>query len=163
MGIKRQCEALVPHVRTMTLLPVVLLSLLQGSFTKTVKTVLPQYTFEKFNDCLLDSSKKTQATSLLGCAGKMIGTHYHGFSYSLSHGRITGTTISLLETRFTEGIINKEVRWAISIIDGIFFDLLKSLFSPSIRTLVLLFVEVEIDFNSRSLDLLRFVQDTLKC
>ncbi len=67
---------------------------------------------------------------------------------------------TMLETLSVEGIIDKDVRWTICIIDGIAFDLLKSFFSPSIW--FCFFVELEIDFNSWSLDLLRFVQDILK-
>ncbi len=79
-------KAFIPHVRTMILLPVVLLSLLQVSFTRTVKTVLPQYTLERRPDCPHFSAKTTQATSSIDCAAKMIDNHLHGFRYIADGG-----------------------------------------------------------------------------
>ncbi len=82
-----QHKAFLPHVRMMLLLPVVLLLLLQGSFAKTVTTVLPQYTFEKRNNCPVFAEKETQATSSFDCAAKMIDTNYHAFRYHADGGQ----------------------------------------------------------------------------
>ncbi len=79
-------EACVPHVRTMVLLPVILLLLLQSSFGKTDRTVLPQYTLEKWIDCSIAPAKNTHAYSFIACAAKMIETDHYGFRHSADEG-----------------------------------------------------------------------------
>ncbi len=78
-------EAFIPHVKTMLLLPVVLLSVLQGSVTKTVKTVVPQYTLER-SICQGLIAEYTQASSIFGCAAQLINTNYHGFWFLADTG-----------------------------------------------------------------------------
>ncbi len=63
----------------MILLSVVFLSLLQGSFSKTVQTVLQHYKLELRYVCSDTYAKETQATSEIDCAVKMIATNHHGF------------------------------------------------------------------------------------
>ncbi len=67
----------------MTLLLVILLSLLQGSLSKTVKTVLPHYTLEMRNDCSTDYSLVTPAASIIDCGIKMIDNNLDAFYYDM--------------------------------------------------------------------------------
>ncbi len=83
MGIKRQCEALVPYVRTMILLPVILL---QGSFSKSIKAILPQYNLELQHDCPGFTESRIQAPSSIDCAAKMIDDQYDAFRYDAHLG-----------------------------------------------------------------------------
>ncbi len=86
-GINMLHEALIPHVWTMILLPVVLLSLLQGAFSKTVNMVLPHFKLELRYVCSdISTATETQASSIFGCAAKMIDTGHHGFTYNSFSG-----------------------------------------------------------------------------
>ncbi len=82
MGINMQNEAFLPLVRTMTLLFVVLLSLLQGYVTKTVKTVLPHFTLELRHDCPLNAASYKKAPNLSDCGTQMIDNDFDGLLYS---------------------------------------------------------------------------------
>ncbi len=88
-GISRQAQALFPHATTMTLLAVVLLSLLLGSVTTTtIKTVLPQKTFELRNDCpfLTLTDRRTNGTIACGLLSlNFIGSDFR-FWYHTDRG-----------------------------------------------------------------------------
>ncbi len=87
MSINRQYEALVPHVRMMTLFPVVLLSLLQGSVTTTtIKTILPQKLLKARYDCPATSNITTASSGFIPCANYIIKYVYGGFSYDMVGG-----------------------------------------------------------------------------
>ncbi len=87
MGINGQNEALVPHVRMVTLLFVVLLSFLQGSVTTTIiETIEPHEAFEMRLDCPEMSSKTLPATNFVDCGEYMIFFNYGGFRYDKDVG-----------------------------------------------------------------------------
>ncbi len=65
----------------MTLRPVILLSLLQCSFSNTVKTVLPHYTLEMRNDCSSDYAFATDTASMIEYGTKMIEKNFDGLWY----------------------------------------------------------------------------------
>ncbi len=88
MGINIQKkEGLVSQVRVMTLLPVILLSLLQGSFGETVKTVLSHFTLEMRNDCSTDYSLVTPAATVIDCVTQMIDNNLAALYYNMESKR----------------------------------------------------------------------------
>ncbi len=78
MGINMQNDDFISHVSTMTLLPVILLSLLQDSFSKAVKTVLRHYTFEMRPGCPATPVVEMQAAFPIGCGTLMIANDLDG-------------------------------------------------------------------------------------
>ncbi len=82
MGINLQNDDFTPHVSTMTLLPVILLSLSQGSFSKTVKTVLPHYTFEMRPGCPANYMVLIYTASMIECGTMMIQNNCDGLLYN---------------------------------------------------------------------------------
>ncbi len=73
--------SLVAQFRVMALLPVILLSLLQGSFSKTVKTGLPHYTLEMRPGCPANYVEVMPAASAIDCGTKMIEKNIDGLVY----------------------------------------------------------------------------------
>ncbi len=86
MGINMQNEAFFPHVGTMTLLPVILLSLLQDSLSKTVETVLRHYTFKMRPGCPATPVVEMQAASPIEYGTMMIVNDLDGLLYNRDTG-----------------------------------------------------------------------------
>ncbi len=86
MGINMQNDNFIPHVSTKTLLPVILLSLSQDSFSKTVKTVLSHYTFEVRPGCPATHVVEMPAASPIECGTMMIANDLDGLLYNTDTG-----------------------------------------------------------------------------